>query len=124
MSIFNKIFLDDERSPCDVTWIELCEKKGWYIVRNYNDFVSLIEDKIDWLNPPKIISFDHDIASFDIDGKEKTGYDCLKFLIEYCHLNNIFPPECIFHTMNSVGKNNMQSYYNNYLNMLDIINSP
>ena len=124
MSIFDKIFLDDERNPCDVTWIELCEKRDWYIVRNYNDFISLIEDKIVWSKPPKVISFDHDIAPFDINGKEKTGYDCLKFLIEYSHINSTPIPECIFHTMNYVGKNNMQSYYNNYLNMLDIINSP
>lgn len=118
------IFLDDERSPQDVKWIEL-PLVAWTIVRNYKQFVETV--KRDGL--PRSISFDHDLADEHYqeyrvahDEKmlsygtlrynifsEKTGYDCAKWLAEYCVNKNIPIPEYYIHTMNGIGKQNIFS---------------
>ncbi len=120
MAFFNGVFLDDERYPVDPYWMEYPKGVLWNIIRTYDDFCTLVEDKIDWTDPPKIFSFDHDIACFDRNGKEQDGYDCLKFLIVYCDIRDIPLPQCVFHSKNGVGTGNMVSYYNNYLAMKHI----
>jgi hypothetical protein len=99
-----KLFLDDVRNPPDSTW---------EVVRSYNAFV----DYINTNGVPDLISFDHDL-SFEHypfgevnpntkipyeTYKEKTGYDCAKWLIENKHL----PTHCVVHSMNPVGKENI-----------------
>jgi hypothetical protein len=117
------IFLDDERLPKDVKWIEL-PLVEWTISRNYYDFVKLVQNE--W---PKIISFDHDLGpksynelfknnmqSFNYDNLngEKTGYDCLRFLIgKAVELNRVLP-EIYIHTMNPIGRDNMMALIANY----------
>ena len=49
------------------------------------------------------------------ESREKTGYDCLKWLIDYCHDNNLIFPQLLIHTMNEVGYTNMVYYYRNAL---------
>jgi len=51
------IFLDDERCPKDVKWIELPLVKGT-IVRSYDEFIKKIKE----YGSPKRISFDHDLS--------------------------------------------------------------
>ena len=51
------LFLDDERYPKQVTWVNL-PLVDWVIVRNYNEFVKKIEED----GMPVFISFDHDLA--------------------------------------------------------------
>ena len=71
------LFLDDERFPQDVTWIQYPDNIEWTIVRNFQDFnLELAHGDNDY----QIYSFDHDIQSY-IDGREYTGYDCLKCLL-------------------------------------------
>jgi hypothetical protein len=79
---------------------------------------------------PDVISFDHDLgdehyaecentpgildtAESEIEKHyskftEKTGYDCTKWLIEHKHL----PQTCIVHSMNPVGKKNIEFILN------------
>ena len=110
--MFINIFLDDERYPGDVTWVELHEV-DWHIVRTALDFKFLVlEHGIKNIN---YISFDHDIASFTEENKEITGYDLLRWL---CYEADLLP-KCTFHTQNPIGKKNMESYYINYLNFID-----
>lgn len=64
---------------------------------------------------PVFISFDHDLGN-DEDG---TGYDFLKWLIEYIQDNKLkFPNEFDYtvHSANPVGKANIIQYFNCYFN--------
>lgn len=106
------LFLDDERNPEDVFWVKYPKDVEWFVVRRMSDFIfSICNGEID------IISFDHDIQDYDMLGNEQTGYDCLKSLIDYCIDTNTRIPECFFHTQNSVGLENMRTYYNNFLSV-------
>lgn len=121
------LFLDDERMPSDVKWIKLPENVEWTIVRNYQQFV----DTITANGLPLCISFDHDLAdehyvqsiasnqnnahNFNY-GKitEKTGYDCAKWLVEYCREKELEIPNYTVHSMSVVGKKNIIGYLENY----------
>lgn len=109
------LFLDDERNPEDVTWITYPDNIEWYCLTRMNDFMFCImeSDDVDY------ISFDHDLQDFDLYGGENTGYDCLKWLLNYCIDNNKNIPMCFFHSQNVVGKENMQSYYNNFIKFIE-----
>jgi hypothetical protein len=118
------LFLDDERFPKDVVWVEL-PLVAWVIVRNYKQFV----DTINRDGLPLSISFDHDLAdehyqeyhasrdpklinggNFRYDKvKEKTGYHCAQWLAQYCVDKNLPIPVYYLHTMNPIGKENMRS---------------
>jgi hypothetical protein len=115
------IFLDDIRVPSDVTWVSV-PKKDYLIVRNYDLFVKTIKHK----GIPDFISFDHDLADQHYgDGlkndnikydkyTEKTGYDCAKWLVNYCGENNLNLPEYMVHSLNPVGAKNILMYLNSY----------
>ncbi len=118
------LFLDDVRFPKDVKWLEL-PLVEWVIVRNYNQFIETIErDGI-----PVSVSFDHDLAdehyqdyetATDKDHPlfgqvqyhkfvEKTGYDCAKWLANYCVDKQIPVPLYYLHSLNPVGRENIFS---------------
>ncbi len=119
------IFLDDERHPQDVTWVSL-PLHNYIIVRNYDEFTRLINAN----GCPKFCSFDHDLAAehynkyFDAveddtplnytEFKEKTGFECAKFLIEYCSKRGLPFPEYEVHSMNIIGKKNIVSLIESY----------
>lgn len=103
------IFLDDERNHGDVFWVNYnlilkTDRVRWVTVRNYSEFIEAIQK-----NVVDMISFDHDL------GIGKTGYDCLKRLIEVCEASRLEIPTCVFHTKNPVGKQNMEQLYNGYI---------
>jgi len=124
------LFLDDMRFPKEINWIEL-PLVEWMIVRNYNQFVQTIQK----LGLPMRISFDHDLADehykeyqwlgdeknvqskgkFRYDKiREKTGYDCAKYLIEYCMKYDLELPEYFIHSFNPIGKKNIISLLESY----------
>ncbi len=84
-----KLYLDDIRSP---------KSDGWTIVRDYDEFVKFIEKN----GLPDEISFDHDLGE-----NTKTGYDCAKWLCEYCWMNGIPIPPYNVHSANPVGRDNI-----------------
>jgi hypothetical protein len=91
-----RIYLDDERTP----------KFGpWYIVRSYDEFVRTI--KLNGM--PTEISFDHDIASYDENDKEKTGLDAARFVVDYCMDNDLPCPDFNVHSANPIGAENIKS---------------
>ena len=120
------LFLDDYREPKDAfdyTLNPIYVDKEWLVVRNYDEFVDLITDK--YLNHselPAIISFDHDLADehyvHEPDNyqkfTEKTGYDCAKWLINFCIDTDKYLPEYKIHSMNPVGKYNISQLLENY----------
>ncbi|MCR5496024.1 MAG: hypothetical protein K6F15_10355 [Treponema sp.] len=94
------LWLDDLRNPedyikddYDITW-----------VKNYDEFVNLINEQ----GLPDVICFDHDL------GEEKSGYDCAKFLIEYCQARNLDIPQYDIQSSNIVGKDNIRNLLNNW----------
>lgn len=66
--------------------------------RDYNEAIRLIEKHKDEID---ILSLDHDIMSYDGNGKELTGYDICLYLCE----NEISPSKIYIHTDNAVGDN-------------------
>lgn len=111
-----KLYLDDMRFP---------KSDGWTIVRSYDEFVYHI--KLHGL--PNEISFDHDLGKDDeirniatgmskrqaraLKKEIKSGYDCAKFLGEYCIENQLPLPLWNVHSANPVGKENIEMYLKN-----------
>ena len=58
---------------------------------------------------PDFISFDHDL------GEGKSGYDCAKFLIDYCLENSLPLPRYAVHSQNPVGRKNIEMLFENFL---------
>ncbi len=117
------LFLDDIRVPEDVTWIKL-PKVEWVVVRNYDEFIAKIwNDGI-----PSFVTYDHDLSDqhyqtitesnqgrIDYNKyREKTGYECAKFLINECNKKFIKHPRFTVHSMNPIGRQNIVSYINSY----------
>ena len=101
------LFLDDIWNPGDVTWINLFTTDTDYIVvRNYNDFVNTVSQ----LGVPAFVTFDHDLSDFTSSGHEMTGYDCAKWLVEYCIDNGKSIPLFAVHSTDSVGAENIRQY--------------
>lgn len=119
-----KLFLDDIRFPVDC--VKYMHKRigalnpiyleDWVIARNYHEFITILSSA-----HPEIthISYDHDLADFHYHEsmyqgreeydkhletvKEKTGYDCAKWMKEFYELNKIPFPVMFVHSMNPVG---------------------
>lgn len=111
-----KVFLDDERNPEDVKWINLPEGE-WLIVRDYLDFVTKVSGLYE---SPEFISFDHDLGfGHGIpDNRAKTGLDCAQWLVFFL-LERKWPlPPFAVHSMNPVGKANIENFLSNFKNIL------
>ena len=131
------LFLDDERKPGDVTWCELPSAK-YVVVRNYDEFVRHVLT----FGVPAFVSFDHDLAdehyrvgfeearalepwrmqtgeSFDY-GPEKTGYDCARWLVDFCTERGAKFPKYAVHSMNPVGSVRIKQYVENAKKHLNI----
>jgi len=127
-----KIYLDDIRTPVDTSWV---------VVRSYDEFVDKVKE-IGFENI-ELVSLDHDLGDTAMDEyhnnvspnykldyeniKEKTGYDCAKWLVDY-YLDNfntqekrgdkkkngiLFPTVCT-HSANPIGSANIMGYINNF----------
>lgn len=111
-----KIFLDDERIPSRVTWVEL-PPGPWVIVRNYEAFKLVLENTKDI----EFVSFDHDLGhehyghglnddEIPYDSyKEKTGMHCAHALVEWSLDNDKDLPAYEVHSLNPVGARNIRS---------------
>lgn len=118
------LFLDDIRMPDNATIIVHARnfnagallQKDVEIVRSYKDFVEWIEKN----GLPGSISFDHDLADISYNPErgreifvyhEKTGYDCAKWLVEYCLDRNLSLPLWAIHSANPVGIENIKGLF-------------
>ena len=103
------LWLDDMRNPFKDNWVYdyapqfLEETIVW--VLNYDEFVEWIK----YNGLPHTIAFDHDL------GETIGGYDCAKWLVEYCIDNDLDLPNWIVQSANPVGKDNINGLLNNYL---------
>jgi hypothetical protein len=114
------VYLDDVRTPTE---------GDWSVVRDYDEFVNLIN--FHGIENIETISLDHDLGegamveyytnvknNFTLDYnniKEKTGYDCCKFLVNLSMSENVTLPQIYVHSANPIGSANMMGYINNYL---------
>lgn len=118
------LWLDDIRNPFDKDFASyvalynpfLNEKHKIIWVLSYEAFERYIAEH----GLPDAISFDHDLADEhyrqDVspeEYKEKTGLDCVKWLVKYCLTTGQQLPKCIYHTANPDGKANMYGYIEN-----------
>lgn len=111
------LYLDDQRTPIN---------SRFDVVRNYTEFCDYIQSN----GIPELISFDHDLSSEHIryylsnDGvidpqqyekfEEKTGYDCAKWLLEYCDTNKASFNRIFVHSHNPHGTLNIMQLLLNY----------
>lgn len=123
MSSYN-LLLDDIRNPEIITWVKGFDHKAWewIVVRSYDEFCDYISKH----GLPYIVSFDHDLADEHYpwnneDGlprydryKEKTGYDAAKWMCYYCTNQGLRLPKVVVHTMNPIGKENIEKFIESY----------
>lgn len=131
----NLLWLDDVRDPFEDDWLNFSPIGKMNIevhwVKSYDEFAEWIND----YGIPDGICFDHDLGyiidpNIDkieyINGEisvfsllpynddERTGYDCAKFLCEYCQNNNLQIPPYAIQSANPVGKENIKCYLENF----------
>jgi len=129
------LFIDDERFPnkdvpasdsvFHLTGDNKYRDLKWIIVRNFGDFVKIIEER----GLPLRCSMDHDLNDFhyyhyqtytvytgkiDYTVVEGTGLECAKWLINYLMDNDLDAPEILIHTQNTVGAENIRMLFNDY----------
>jgi len=127
------LWLDDIRNPFENHWgisfspipSEQLGHIEW--VKSYNEFTK-------WINEnglPNAICFDHDLGmdvalaardkgmskrkSRKLKQKELTGFDCAKWLVNYCIENNLKLPLYNIQSANPVGKENIDTLLKNYI---------
>lgn len=125
------LFLDDFRDPKNTFMgymymrgmdADIYKTKEWVVVKDYDEFVKWITQN----GIPDVVSLDHDLADVhycpedewddyemwaqEQEFVEKTGMDCVKWLVNYCHDNHLIFPTYYIHSANPHGVENMKSY--------------
>lgn len=124
-----RLYLDDVRTPLNMSNEWVGELPEWQVVRSYDEFVEHIQKN--GLENYEIISLDHDLGesamkefyrnvhpNYTLNYNnivEKTGYDCAKWLVEESVNKNIPLPKVYTHSANPIGSANIMGYINNYL---------
>ena len=106
------LWLDDYRDPNKDDWLNFSpigKNVHIYWAKSFDDFTDYINEE----GLPDAICFDHDLG--DISNNEKTGYDCAKYLVNYCIFYNIDLPKWNVHSSNPVGKENINKLLTNYV---------
>lgn len=127
-----QLFLDDIRRPVDCvmyTGNAVYAVTNWEVVRNFDEFKEAIDNSLSTGELYQSVSFDHDLADehyvppkywndYDKSAeyqeqqvyKEKTGYECLLYMIEQYEKFGVTMPQRLFcHSMNPVGKTKIVS---------------
>lgn len=125
------LWLDDIRDPYEGGWgifspINLSESEFIW-VKSYDQFTKWITEN----GLPDGICFDHDLGediakdnvskgmskrkARSIKRESKSGFDCAKWLIEYCLNNNLDLPKYNIQSANPVGKDNINGLLQSYI---------
>lgn len=92
------VWLDDLRPKPD----------GYHVwIKDYRSFVEFVKNEGKHI-PLTYISFDHDL------GEGENGYDCAKFLVNWCIDNDYLVPDYAIHSANPVGRENIKSIFESY----------
>ena len=95
------IWLDDFRTPT------VPDDETVFWLKNYNEFVSCVMGLGTKISNC-IVHFDHDL------GEEKSGYDCAKWLIDWCLGHGYIAPDYDIQSSNPVGRQNIESVFKSY----------
>lgn len=117
-----KLFLDDVRNVRDAASYmhmrigprnPIYLEDNWFIAKCYQDFVDIVTEN----GIPEFVSYDHDLSDEHyVDGdigvwkdnyKEKSGFECAKWLKDYCRKAGIQHPEFAVHSQNPIGYENI-----------------
>lgn len=110
------VWIDDIRDPNEPKWKNWIKRNSpipdpddihW--VKSYNEFVNWVEK----FGRPNCICFDHDLGDIG-DHQEKTGYDCAKYMVEWCMDNVVKFPEYAIQSDNTPGRENISKYIENF----------
>ena len=122
-----RIYLDDVRTPVSPNneWVDNVPE--WTVVRSYDEFVQKINSI--GLENIELISLDHDLGdtamaewhknvyhNYTLDYnniKEKTGYDCAKWLVDQW-IEGQPVVDVYTHSANAIGSANIMGIINNY----------
>lgn len=118
------LWLDDIRNPLENDWLFFSPiDKPYNVVwvKSFKEFVNWIE-----LNGlPEGICFDHDLGDITelpsgillstAFESEKSGYDCAKWLVEYCINKDLDVPLYNIQSANPVGKANIDGLLKSYI---------
>lgn len=94
------IFVDDER---EYAGSKFNDQYVVIVVRTYEGVIGLLDYCVEH-NIEVLLDLDHDL------GTEKTGYDICKYIVE----NNIRDVQYRIHSMNPVGRDNMEQLMSHY----------
>jgi hypothetical protein len=103
------LWIDDARNPLENDWLvfsPIGKDVDVVWVKSYDEFVDYLT-RADRL--PDAICFDHDL------GDGKSGYDCAKYLVEFCMDRGLKLPKWNCQSANPVGRENIDGLLNNYL---------
>ena len=101
------LWLDDYRNPLEDNWLVFCpiaEPFETIWVKTPEEFKQWI--KLNGL--PDAICFDHDL------GETESGYDCAKWVVEYCMDNKLALPKYNIQSANPVGKENIDGLFKSF----------
>lgn len=102
------LWIDDIRDPSENDWLifsPIGRDVDVHWVKSYSEFTEWVMRN----GLPNAICFDHDL------GEEKDGYDCAKWLVDYCIDNHKKLPDYAIQSANPVGKENIDKLLKNYL---------
>jgi hypothetical protein len=83
-------------------------------VKKYHEFVLWITEN----GLPEIIFFDHDLSDIHIKKStyiEMTGFDCAKWLVDYCLDNKVKLPRYGIQSSNTSGKENIDGLFKSFI---------
>lgn len=101
------LFIDDERTPEMVFWIELPDFP-WVIVRSYDEMRAVVDAR----GLPQTVSYDHDLGPVPM-----TGYDCARYIMDrvlYDSPVGTTLPVSFVHSMNPVGAEYIRKLIQSY----------
>lgn len=87
-------YLGIEDEACEVYW-----------ARTQTEFENYIKEN----GLPDLISFDNDLGIGNVE-----GYDCAKWLVNYCLDNNTALPQWYVHSANPVARENISKLFENF----------
>lgn len=107
------LWLDDKRNPLEERWIAYSPIEYPFIIiwiKSYTDFIKWITEN----GLPDGICFDHDLGKFKNE-EEKTGYDCAKWLVNYCIDNKLTIPSYAIQSANPIGRENIDGLFKSFI---------
>ena len=117
-----RVFLDDIRTPAmshnesKGLGLDYSSTEKWVIARDYFEFVEIVNK---YFYEIKLVSFDHDLACVDNDGREWTGKDATDYLINFCLDHQTHFPDWYAHTDNTAGRQNIIGSIKGYLKSIE-----